>query len=371
MSKHIVILLIYFSIASSVFAQNSSFIVEGRFENKTEGSKMVYINRLGADYTSSIALDSLLVEGDRFVYNGSLGDDKTPFLLFITVSDTSGQKKDAMILADVGHINLSFGENVIVGGTVINDDLQRFLEEKDSLEVAYMEVFTKYEAMPNTEVNAKQKAIEIDRIVSNLNSLIYKFIESNIENQLGEYLFTVFNPVYPFQKRLDLFKLTNNKFKESSYGKNLQLLFEARLMKDGNVSYKDITMKNQEGKDISLSDYVGKKKLVLLNFWSSSCETCLKDILINIDLYEKYKDKGFEIVSVSLDQNKDDWKYVIDRFNIPWPQMCDFKGWESSAVNLYGVPSIPYNILLDESGNVIVYNLNKDILIDKVKELID
>ncbi|MFN6037525.1 MAG: peroxiredoxin family protein, partial [Bacteroidota bacterium] len=113
----------------------------------------------------------------------------------------------------------------------------------------------------------------------------------------------------------------------------------------------DITLPNTEGKNFSLSSLKGK--IVLIDFWASWCKPCIKDMPEVKKLYEKFKSKGFEILGVSLDENKDQWIAAISEYSLPWIHISDLGGWNSSAARTYDVNSIPFTILINKEGKII------------------
>lgn len=115
---------------------------------------------------------------------------------------------------------------------------------------------------------------------------------------------------------------------------------------------KDIVMSNPDGEELKLSDYKGK--IVLVDFWASWCGPCRKENPTVVKLYEKYKEDGFEVFSVSLDKSKDRWVDAIDKDNLAWDgHVSDLQGWQNVAAKEYGVSSIPFTVLLDKEGKVI------------------
>jgi peroxiredoxin len=86
--------------------------------------------------------------------------------------------------------------------------------------------------------------------------------------------------------------------------------------------------------------------------------------------YEQYHQQGFEIVGVSLDNNKDAWLKAIDQLKLPWPQMSDLKGWESEGAKKYNVRSIPANVLLDKDGKIVAKDLRGEELAERVGQLL-
>ncbi|MEZ4885515.1 MAG: TlpA disulfide reductase family protein [Chitinophagales bacterium] len=130
----------------------------------------------------------------------------------------------------------------------------------------------------------------------------------------------------------------------------------------------DIELPSPDGANINLSSLKGK--VVLVDFWASWCRPCRRENPNVVRIYEKYKDKGFEVYSVSLDRAKDKWVEAIKQDNLIWPgHVSDLGGWKSSAAALYSVKSIPQTFLLDAEGKIIAKNLRGDRLEKKLEEL--
>lgn len=131
----------------------------------------------------------------------------------------------------------------------------------------------------------------------------------------------------------------------------------------------EIELKNPKGKTIKLSSLQGK--YVLLDFWASWCSPCRRENPNVVKLYDKYKNKGFTVFSVSLDKKPDDWKKAIAQDHLVWENhVCDFDGWDSFAASLYHVTSIPFTLLLDKKGEIIAINLRGQQLEQKLISLL-
>lgn len=117
----------------------------------------------------------------------------------------------------------------------------------------------------------------------------------------------------------------------------------------------EIVLPTPDDKELALSSFKGK--IVLVDFWASWCGPCRKEMPNVVKAYTKFKDKGFEIYGVSLDQDKSRWIEAIQKDGITWPQVSDLKYWDSYAAKLYAVEGIPYTVLLDKEGKIIAKNL--------------
>ena len=125
-----------------------------------------------------------------------------------------------------------------------------------------------------------------------------------------------------------------------------------------------------DGSKMSLSDLQGK--VVLLDFWASWCGPCRRENPAVVALYEKYKDKGFTIMSVSLDKSKPNWIAAIEKDNLSWPNhVSDLQYWQSKAAKLYGVGSIPFTVLIDAEGKIIRTKLRSHDLAIELARIFD
>ena len=136
---------------------------------------------------------------------------------------------------------------------------------------------------------------------------------------------------------------------------------------ESKVMYTDISLPGPQGQTVKVSDYVGKNKLVLIDFWASWCGPCIGELPNVVKAYELYHDKGLEIVGVSLDKDKASWVQAIAQTGQKWPQMSDLKGWDCEGAALYGIQSIPANVLINEQGEIVARDLRGDFLLKEVE----
>jgi len=134
----------------------------------------------------------------------------------------------------------------------------------------------------------------------------------------------------------------------------------------------DFTLKDPYGKKITLSSLKGQ--VVLVDFWASWCAPCRAENKNVVELYKKYNPKGFTVMSVSIDEDKEKWTAAVEKDNLPWKnQVSSLVGWECPVAKLfglgYGMTGVPYSLLLDKEGKVCGYNLRGEELKAKLEEI--
>ena len=134
-----------------------------------------------------------------------------------------------------------------------------------------------------------------------------------------------------------------------------------------NSKFVDLGLPGPQGQTVWVGDYVGQNKLVLIDFWASWCGPCMGEMPYVVKAYEMFHDKGLEIVGVSLDKDKASWLAAIEQTGQKWPQMSDLKGWECAGAQIYGIQSIPANVLIDDHGKIVARDLRGDALLKEIE----
>lgn len=133
--------------------------------------------------------------------------------------------------------------------------------------------------------------------------------------------------------------------------------------------FTDMTINDMEGQPHQLSEWIGKGKYVMIDFWASWCGPCRQEMPNVVRNYEKYHAAGFEIIGISFDQRDAPWKQAVRQMNMTWPQLSDLGGWQSAASGVYGINSIPASILFDGEGSIIATDLRGEQLGQKLSQL--
>lgn len=129
----------------------------------------------------------------------------------------------------------------------------------------------------------------------------------------------------------------------------------------------DFKQQTPDGSQMALSELRGK--VVLVDFWASWCGPCRAENPNVVKMYNKYKEKGFEILGVSLDRDKTRWLQAIEKDGLVWHHISDLKGWDNSVAKDYGVTAIPHTVLVDAEGKILARNLRGKSLEQKLEEL--
>ncbi|MEP6597254.1 MAG: TlpA disulfide reductase family protein [Ginsengibacter sp.] len=169
-------------------------------------------------------------------------------------------------------------------------------------------------------------------------------------------------------KAEELYKLLPQQIKETSLGSYVnQQILESKINPIGSV-ISEFSQADPEGKPVSISSFRGK--YVLVDFWASWCRPCRMENPNVVAAYNKFKDKKFTVLGVSLDQAKEAWINAIKMDNLAWNHVSDLKGWSNAVAAQFQVRSIPQNFLINPEGRIIAKNLRGAVLEKKLDALL-
>lgn len=353
MRKLISLLFVLFFISISMYSQNSEYIVRGDINKQYDGNK-VYLSKFGDDFTDLINIDSTIIENGKFGFKGILPNELSIRFIKFNRKESS---EPVLFIPEKGTINVKLTDSKsTISGTSRNDGFQNFMDNQISSNNIIKEIIdSSTDKVSETEASALNQ--RIDSIYKEMANARYKYSFDNIQNNIGEFIFLTSLEIMSPDSILDLLSKTRPIFKDSDLGKNIKKFYISLKSKTLGNDFTDLELLNTEGKRVKLSDYIKKDKIVLLDFWASWCGPCIKEMPNLLEIYNKYKNKGFEIVGISFDDKQSSWIRGIEKLNITWPQLSDLKGWNSIASETYAIKSIPYTLLIDKDGKIIANNI--------------
>ena len=352
--------------------KNSSFQLKGTLSDSK--AETLYLEKLGS--SKQVIIDSVILdENGNFEFT-----NYTPKIGFYRIK--TNDKNFAMLVLDSA-------DKVTITGSV--KDLGNTFKVEGSPETTIFIEYNNLSKSRDIKLDSLNKAFQLLMETNKMDSkrmdslsAIFETPYNSIINQSNILMVdkitkntNMYSSIMAIQaldpdKYSDLYKsLDAGLSKKFPNDKNVIMFHEVvERMLSTNVGQfaPEISLPTPNGKEIALSSLKGK--LVLIDFWASWCGPCRKEMPNVVKIYSKFKNKGFEIYGVSLDQDKEKWMEAITKDGINWPQVSDLKYWDNVAARIYNVQGIPYTVLIDKDGKIIAKNLRGQELEKKIAEVL-
>lgn len=355
-----------FALAAMALAacQPNSYTINGTFQNEDMEGKYVYLFPMGAESP----VDSALVENGKFQMKGS---QDVAALYSLRPNLKKMKRTDAGLdfpytasfVLENAQLEILLDEASTVKGSAQNDARTAFQAQIRPL----------YEKVNEVELSDKSQdeiLKEAGALVKQINELAESYLNDNKGSLSALYTLYQFRYNLPEDFQTPFYENVEATYGEqpwlSSYLKHLEI---RKTVAVGN-KFIDFEMADTKGEKHSLSEWVGNGKVAVIDFWASWCPPCRADMPNMVNIYKKYKDRGFELVGVSLDSEKEKWENGIEKLEITWPQVSDLKGWKNSGAQLYGINSIPSTVLVDQNGLIVAHNLHGAELEAEIEKLL-
>jgi len=373
--KHIIVLTLAL-LPLAIFAQSEFFTINGTVGKLNTPSK-VYLSFRQDKKTIT---DSATIKNGVFELKGKVSYPvKAKLILNHTGKVVQNQQTTDFIelYLEKGIITVTSKDSLIkaaIVGPVVNAENGRLTEQLATAQNQKKVIMAEYYAASDEKKSSKEFQDETEKkynaILKEIQRIETAFIRDNPNSYVSLDIVRNTGGSIPNVEVLDsLFKSLTERVRNSTLGKELsERIDKLKLVAVGAMA-PDFTQMTPDNRPVKLSDFKGK--YVLIDFWASWCGPCRAENPNVVKVYNQYKDRGFTILGISLDNEKarEAWLKAITKDQLTWTQVSDLKGWYNEVAALYSVKAIPQNFLIDPSGKIIAKNLRGGELEVKLKEI--
>jgi peroxiredoxin len=343
----------------------NQFTINGTIEGDYSGYVFL-IKRVSGEWQMA---DSIKVENSMFIFKGnitlpemyhiSIEGDKNYAAIFLEPSEISFK-------ADAGDIG-----NAQITGSSVQKEFDDFNLQSEKFDVRYEFAWEKIQlAMEsgNTDSVGYWEA-EFDKVDRDYKQFVLETIKLKNSSVVSAYILVRNADIFDETEIEPVLDNFDPSMKESVYVKNMRERVEILKRVAVGQPAVDFTMTDTAGNPVTLSSFYGK--YLLVDFWASWCGPCRRENPNVVDAYNKFNNKGFDIVGVSFDKNHSQWVEAVISDKLTWHHVSDLKYWGNEAGKLYGINSIPSNILIDPKGVIIAKNLRGEELHTRLAEFMN
>ncbi len=323
--------------------------------------------REGGEMISSDSVQ--LVEGKGII----TGTINMPEFYYLMVKGTRNyipvfvEAGDIVIQADMDNL-----KNPLISGSLAHESFNAFNDSVSVYDQQTSLLGSQYGEASKQNDTARMEEIEEEymSVEDKKTDYLIEYAIKNNSNVVSAFL--VLNNSYKFELE-DLDKIVSSfdpSIDSSGYVKSLKKHVATLKRSSVGQPFIDFTLNDPDGNPVPLSS-VTNGNYVLVDFWAAWCSPCRAENPNVVLAYNNFHEKGFDVFGVSFDKDHDKWVEAIAADNLTWTQVSDLKYWSSAAGKLYGIQSIPQNILIDPNGIIVEKNLRGKDLQDKLAELLN
>ncbi len=342
--KKVILIAALVVAAMPSMAQGLKYLVNGTYTG--EGKKIYLMDQL-----TEKAIDSMVVAGGKFSFSGTAPKDA------LMAVRAEGKTWQTPFFNDGTPVAINVNDSTLTGSPM-NERLTRYDIESNIPSRAFYEKVSKM-----TEEQLQAHLEELSEENNKVMTAQIAFANKIFKEERQSLIPLAFAQLYFFDNGIEAYdELVKEQvpFASHPYLKKAKDEIAELLKQNGSPKmdfvgqqFTDLEMADPDGKMHKISELVGSGKWVLVDFWASWCGPCRAEMPNVLDAYNKYHDKGFEVIGVSFDEKKPAWVRAISQLQMPWLQISDLKGWNCAAAPAYKIDAIPDNILIDPQGKII------------------
>lgn len=360
MNKKLIISIVAMALPmASTFAQKS-WQIEGSTADIPANTMIYFSEAIDGQLAH---LDSVKLENDAFRFAGTTEKPEARYLNF----RLGGRLHWAEMFVEEGTIkaHLTSKANSVRGTQ--NNDIYQDLKDKLAVPEGRQDELRRIasaDSLTEDQINSLRE--EYTNLDNDIKAMRKACMKENITAPVGVMLFKQYSQICKIEEKQQLLAALPAEYQNDATVKDIAKRLKNEIATAPGNQFIDFTMQSPDGKTVSLSDYAGKGKYILVDFWASWCGPCRAAMPSYIEFYNKNKDKNFDIVGVSFDNKEDAWKKAIESLSIPWHHMSDLKGWNCQAGQIYNIRAIPNTLLIDPQGKIV----GKGLPLEKIQEIL-
>ncbi|MBP5507903.1 MAG: AhpC/TSA family protein [Prevotella sp.] len=342
--RKVIFLAAFMAAVVSSMAQQVKYSISGTYND--DGKKVYLIDKLTEN-----AIDSFVVASGKFSFKGSAEKDA-----FLGVK-AENQNWSVVFFNDGTPVSVNVNDSTLKGSPLN----ERMVKYDIELDTPMRNLRAKISKMPQSEIEAHGEEImtEMNKVLDEqiaFANKVFKEESNSLIPLLFSQLYFYDNGVEEYDELVKKqLPFSNHPYLKKARDEVAEVMKPEEGPKTAFIGqqFTDLEMADPDGKMHKLSDLVGEGKWLLVDFWASWCGPCRQEMPNVLEAYNKFHDKGFEVVGISFDQKKEAWVKAIEQLNMPWLQLSDLKGWNCAAAPAYKIDAIPDNLLIDPQGKIV------------------
>jgi peroxiredoxin len=362
--KKFAFILFISSIVASCMSNKDQFKITGSVKGIDTG--MVFLQK--SEMEKWVNMDSARLEKGQFAFTGKVD---LPELWHIAMKESDVIVPVFLENAEIDvQIYPDSLEKSKVKGSATQDVYQKYLTMNEAINVKMDEGYNEYKKAKDAKDTLGME--RNDSILTALDGEVKKqlqdFVKTNNKTVVSPYLVMKNSWQFELPELEEVVNVMDTSLNASQYMKALKKRVDILQSVTVGKMAPDFTMNDSTGKPVALSSLKGK--ILLVDFWASWCGPCRGENPNVVKAYQAFNKKGFDVLGVSFDQNREKWIKAVKDDRLTWNHVSDLKGWGNEAGKLYGVNSIPANVLLDKDQKIIARNLRGEDLLKKLEEIL-